>query len=194
VPSLIAYVIALCLLLTGGYGALSWLAAPEPANVVVKKATFKRQAQAMRTETPKVGAIGGNLDAKIAELTLHPAEGDRLIPTTNRSVLAELERGVAEDNQPAQFNTGSALSSMQSTNRDVLAREVGRGREKANRSFSHSKKTARLESPSRQSHRSDHRKLVVMTLRTIEFADGRRATKLIPYRGEHRVMAFGPNE
>ena len=33
-PALFGYLCALCLLLGGGYGALSWLAAPEPAHVV----------------------------------------------------------------------------------------------------------------------------------------------------------------
>ena len=35
-PALFAYLIALGLLLGGGYGALSWLAAPEPVKVVAK--------------------------------------------------------------------------------------------------------------------------------------------------------------
>src|ERR1700737_1281174 len=35
-PALLAYLIAVCLLLGGGYGALSWLAAPEPVKVASK--------------------------------------------------------------------------------------------------------------------------------------------------------------
>src|SRR6267154_1487329 len=35
-PALFAYLLAVGLLLGGGYGALSWLAAPEPVKVVVK--------------------------------------------------------------------------------------------------------------------------------------------------------------
>jgi hypothetical protein len=35
-PALFAYLIAVGLLLGGGYGALSWLAAPEPVKVVAK--------------------------------------------------------------------------------------------------------------------------------------------------------------
>jgi hypothetical protein len=35
-PSLFAYLIALGLLLGGGYGALTWLAAPEPVKIVAK--------------------------------------------------------------------------------------------------------------------------------------------------------------
>ena len=33
-----------------------------------------------------------------------------------------------------------------------------------------------------------------MTLRTIEFPDGRRVTQLFPYRGGERAMAFEPDE
>ena len=35
-PALFAYLIAVTLLLGGGYGALSWLATPEPVKVVAK--------------------------------------------------------------------------------------------------------------------------------------------------------------
>jgi hypothetical protein len=33
-----------------------------------------------------------------------------------------------------------------------------------------------------------------MTLRTIEFADGRRVTRLVPYRGPERALAYEPDE
>jgi hypothetical protein len=33
-----------------------------------------------------------------------------------------------------------------------------------------------------------------MTLRTIEFADGRRITQLIPYRGRERALAFDDDD
>jgi hypothetical protein len=33
-----------------------------------------------------------------------------------------------------------------------------------------------------------------MTLRTIEFPDGRRVTQLIPYRSGGRVLAFQPDD
>jgi hypothetical protein len=35
-PALFAYLVAIGLLLGGGYGALTWLAAPEPLRVVTK--------------------------------------------------------------------------------------------------------------------------------------------------------------
>src|SRR5580704_16140943 len=40
-PALFVYLIAVGLLLGGGYGALSWLAAPEPVKVVAAKAKPK---------------------------------------------------------------------------------------------------------------------------------------------------------
>ena len=45
----------------------------------------------------------------------------------------------------------------------------------------------------RTSHHSE-RKLVLMTMRTIQFPDGRKVTQLIPYRGRERVLAFSANE
>jgi hypothetical protein len=45
------------------------------------------------------------------------------------------------------------------------------------------------------SHRhSDGRALALMTMRTIEFADGRRVTQLLPYRSREHVLAFDPDE
>jgi hypothetical protein len=41
---------------------------------------------------------------------------------------------------------------------------------------------------------AEKRALVAMTLRTIEFADGSRVTRLIPYRSPERALAFEPDE
>jgi hypothetical protein len=47
---------------------------------------------------------------------------------------------------------------------------------------------------SRQASRPpEKRALALMTLRTIEFPDGRRVTQLIPYRDDRRAMAFDPD-
>jgi len=43
-------------------------------------------------------------------------------------------------------------------------------------------------------HHPEKSKLELMTLRTIEFSDGRRMTQLIPYRGRERALAFGADE
>ena len=46
-PALLAYLVALGLLLGGGFGALTWLAAPEPLRVVTKarpKPVFRQPA------------------------------------------------------------------------------------------------------------------------------------------------------
>jgi hypothetical protein len=44
------------------------------------------------------------------------------------------------------------------------------------------------------SSRSEKSGLALMTLRTIEFPDGRRVTQLLPYRNSERALAFQPNE
>jgi hypothetical protein len=41
---------------------------------------------------------------------------------------------------------------------------------------------------------AERRALALMTLRTIEFADGHRVSRLIPYRSPERALAFEPNE
>jgi hypothetical protein len=55
-----------------------------------------------------------------------------------------------------------------------------------------------LAKPKRPSQRQasrppERRALALMTLRTIEFPDGRRATMLIPYRDNRRAMAVDPD-
>jgi hypothetical protein len=40
------------------------------------------------------------------------------------------------------------------------------------------------------SNRSEKRALVMMTLRTIQYPDGRRETRLIPYGGRERALAY----
>jgi hypothetical protein len=45
-PALFAYLLAVCIFLGGGYGALNWLATPEPAKVTVSaKPTPPRSAK-----------------------------------------------------------------------------------------------------------------------------------------------------
>src|SRR6202022_3906610 len=48
--------------------------------------------------------------------------------------------------------------------------------------------------PRQASNRSEKSALALMTLRTIEFPDGRRVTQLIPYRYRERALAFQPDE
>lgn len=59
-PALFAYLIAVALLLGGGYGALSWLAAPEPVKVVAKATPKPPPAPPHYDEASSVAGSGAN--------------------------------------------------------------------------------------------------------------------------------------
>jgi hypothetical protein len=43
-------------------------------------------------------------------------------------------------------------------------------------------------------NRAEKPRLALMTLRTIEFPDGRRVIQLLPYRDSKRALAFDPDD
>jgi hypothetical protein len=205
-PALFAYLIAVGLLLGGGYGALSWLAAPEPVKVVAKakpKPPPRYEASSeVTSETTSLTvsdsehAASGSNDHPLsageegAQAAISGSADDQQI----RSAHAELASREAKQHieaAPAEARQGvrqpasavSPPSSAQITAPTVpatAAKPVRRPH--VRQASSHSEKS------------SERRALALMTLRTIEFPDGRRVTRLIPYRDRERALAFGPDE
>jgi hypothetical protein len=102
--------------------------------------------------------------------------------------LAEVDLGfrskAAEPVPPQQTQNASV---------EVSANKAKRTGQKA----SFAEGTALKKSDRARSQRTNHRserKLALMTLRAIQFPDGRQVTQLIPYRGRERVLAFSLNE
>lgn len=216
-PALFAYLIAVGLLLGGGYGALSWLAAPEPVKVAVKvkprpprhdqaglEVNSQREAVA---SAPHAGSSSpGNSDQSASAGLTGQTAADPNGQSSSRqsgSGMATMEAEVSEPARDQQSRSADAevslpdarqkveqpapaaspvLSSNQPTTATAAVATKAVKRSHLRQAGSHPKRPA------------ETRALVAMTLRTIEFADGRRVTRLIPYRSPERAMVFEPDE
>jgi hypothetical protein len=102
-PALFAYLIAVGLLLGGGYGALSWLAAPEPVKVA---------SRAKPKPPPRYAA---NSEANSPEANL-PAinDSDKAAPGSNSKAAA-----ASSDQPPSSASQASAAASGQGAQAQV---------------------------------------------------------------------------
>jgi hypothetical protein len=218
-PALFAYLIAVGLLLGGGYGALSWLGAPEPAKVVAAKAKpkptphYEANPEAASSEAsssaesvsepsssardsaasgaseqppslrPQVNLAAGEQGAK-AEVS-GPAQDQQ-----SRSAIAEVspaepsqhaEAAPAEDAAQEATHPAQAVPSVSPNKQQITASTAAV-------SVAKPMKRPHL----RQAH-SEKPALALMTLRTIEFSDGRRITQLIPYHNGEPALEFPPD-
>jgi hypothetical protein len=245
-PALFAYLVALTLLLGGGYGALTWLAAPEPVKVVAKvKPKTVRHYETIppiigRSDTPTASSAtnapesdesnqSASEDTRsrdAAVVTKDPGPSPRPMTDQPRDARAQVSEQASEQpnkqpdkqaNKPATEDRPVAKPVQDSKSRAARAeapaverkREVSVGAEPSRPSrqqtsrrpqtvaaadAAEDRKTVDRPRPgqaSRRSERSAHaeaRGLVRMTLRTIEFPDGSRATRLIPYRAAARDL------
>src|SRR3977135_2159869 len=196
-PVLFAYLIALGLLLGGGYGALSWLAAPEPLKVVAKAKPkphprYEASVEVASSETNSLDASdsdyarsGSNDQSSSAQASpsadaqgapgISGLANDRQIRAANAEVTSkqEAKRSASAVSPPSNPQTAAAAP--------TAAAKPAR-RSHARQASSHSEKP------------SERRRLALMTLRTIEFPDGRRVTRLIPYRQADRALAFDADD
>lgn len=218
-PALFVYLIAVGLLLGGGYGALSWLGAPEPAKVVAAKAKpkptphYEANPEAASSEAsssaesvsepsssardsaasgaseqppslrPQVNLAAGEQGAK-AEVS-GPAQDQQ-----SRSAIAEVspaepsqhaEAAPAEDAAQEATHPAQAVPSVSPNKQQITASTAAV-------SVAKPMKRPHL----RQAH-SEKPALALMTLRTIEFSDGRRITQLIPYHNGEPALEFPPD-
>jgi hypothetical protein len=227
-PALFAYLIALGLVLGGGYGALSWLAAPEPVKVVAKA---KPKPPAAHTASiPEPNSSERSQPQAVEAARAEPASSDKPQSSEPDARVAAREQGAysdqsqsdqserAADRQAAVRTEASAAEAARSSPAEATSqatrlapqRESGpQVRESKQEHKQQNKQPAEAAPPpatsvaaaarpkrphSRQASRpSEKRALALMTLRTIEFPDGRRVTQLIPYRDDRRAMAFDPD-
>jgi hypothetical protein len=208
-PALFAYLIAVGLLLGGGYGALSWLAAPEPVKVVAKvkpKPPSPHEASPEASSSELGSASTGDRDHVASDSNAQP-------PQSPANVAASEQGAQAEGSTPAQDQQN------RSSNADASPAETGQHAKAApaEDAMQEAKLPAQTVPPvspnkqqttastaadsvaklvKRQHLRQAHSQkpaLALMTLRTIEFPDGRRVTQLIPYRNGERAMDFQPD-
>jgi hypothetical protein len=206
-PALFAYLIVVGLLLGGGYGALSWLAAPEPVKVVAKAKSkphpryeASTEAASLETSALTVGDGGragfGSNDHALAAQSGPGREGEQGGEATISDPAADLQFRSAH----AEVASGEATRHIEAA--AAVARQEVRQPAPALSPPSNARtavtkpiKRSHIRQASGHSEKSAERQaLTLMTLRTIEFPDGRRVTRLIPYRGGERVLAFGPDD
>jgi hypothetical protein len=230
-PALFAYLVAVGLLLGGGYGALTWLGTPEPVKVAAKvkpKPTPHYEAIPSTTtpSDPSVASssetnapIGGasNDTAAVAidekpspEPTSQPSQqaseekpakvSEPVQDQQNRSASAEIPSAESKTEskpeskteakteakpEPRRVGEGFQSPSTPRTNRPQIAASASAaGIKMTNRPRLGQAAGSRFE----RAATPDRRRLAVMTLRTIEFPDGRRVSQLIPYRDAGRGL------
>lgn len=201
-PALFAYLITVGLLLGGGYGVLSWLAAPEPAKVVVKARPkpaprYEANSAATSFETSSLAINDGD----------HVGSGSIDPPSSSQSetsvAASEQDAGTQSSgpSQAQQSRAADAEVSPAKTRQEVTQPALAVSPVSANnaqRAASTAPVTAarpvKRPHPRQAGSRSERSALVLMTLRTIEFPDGRRVTQLIPYGDRERALAFWPDE
>jgi hypothetical protein len=248
-PALFVYLVAVMLLLSGGYGALNWLAAPEPIKVAVK---VKPKAVPHYEVIPPIADSSGA--STTASSATNPPAVDESKDTASRDTTSEqtasatsvseplpgpannqpeidsragmnkqASEQIGRDNRPAALpepardskiraaraeapaagprqiaseTKGEASKDVQPPSPSRPERQQTSGRPQTVASVDSAAATKpvnrpRLNQTSRRSERpvpAERRPLALMTLRTIEFPDGRRETRLIPYRDAERNL------
>jgi hypothetical protein len=223
-PALFAYLIAVGVLLGGGYGAVSWLAAPEPVKVVAKAKQKPPSTHTAAVSTPAPAQVSPPaVDTAVKQAsndkprssepepriaTREPAaSNDGAKPAPNQHTAAQAEttpaearqsppqpESVVEARQPdqkEQYKQETKQESKQEARQDNRrpVDEAAPAINTASNTTSAPVAKPKRPSPRQASRLPERRALALMTLRTIEFPDGRRATMLIPYRDSPRAMA-----
>jgi hypothetical protein len=183
-PALLAYLLAVALLVGGGCEALSWLAAPQHAKVATRGAILRSlpplpKNTEIAEETPR-----SQTEAGIAKTTRAPPEAqqDQQIPSNTKRNAAPTD----------SYRGNEAKETLQSSPRTEPTPA-----EEPQTASSVAPATTPVERPSARRttrHVAAKHKYVMMTLRTIEFSDGRRMQRLIPFRGTGRYLAYLPEQ
>ena len=199
-PALFAYLVALGLLLGGGYGALSWLTAPEPVKVAKVKPT-SHYRESPEAKPPEVSPLAiGDHDEVAATSNAQPSS-----PVSEAGLAAREQGARTEVLGPAPGNveflpdiaeqhTGASLVEVKQSNKHP-AQPASQGLSSNAQSVESpaptpAAKTVTTPRSRRANTRSGGGALELMTLHTIEYPDGHRVTRLIPYRGGARALAL----
>lgn len=221
-PALFAYLIAVGLLLGGGYGALSWLAAPEPVKVAAAKA--KPKPTSHYEANPEAASSEASSSARSVSAPSSSAldDSDRAASGANEqppSLRPQVNLAAGEQGAKAEVSGPARDQQSRSAIAEVSPAEPSQHAEAApaedaTQETTHSAQAVPSVSPNkqqitastaavlvakpmkrphlRQAH-SEKPALALMTLRTIEFPDGRRITQLLPYRNGEPALEFPPD-
>jgi hypothetical protein len=214
-PLLFAYLIAVGILLGGGYGALSWLAAPEPVKVAAKARSkppphhdYRRDAYGGSAEPTAVAASdSAAIPPAVSNSDRAPSTAHVDAPSPRTDVAVSEQGAQEEASRPVLDQQGrSAAEAPDAEKRPAPTTEGQQPQQAAEQPAqasspspaSHGNRQTAAKIPKRQHPRQANGRsepaLALMTLRTIEFSDGRRVSQLIPYRGPERAPAPWPDE
>lgn len=210
-PALFAYMIAVGLLLGGGYGALSWLAAPEPVKVLAKAkprphSEASRDTASAAPDSPQItnisnaAALASESDKPASASNNQPLEvaATRATQLEASSPPADLYLPATHDVGPVQHKSPSQLVEHRPASAGAVPPAASETPAVASSSSSSAsgakmvKRSSRLQlrEASRGPERpAEKRRLMLMTLRTIQYPDGRRVSQLLPYRGSRQALA-----
>jgi hypothetical protein len=213
-PALFAYMIAVGFLLGGGYGALNWLAAPEPVKVAARVKAKPPQRSEAAAETP-LAATSPNPTDKNEKAA---PDSDKTVTTSNDQPLPVTRPVAASPSSPAEDSSAATQQEIRSAHAEASVEQQSPAQPvaslpgavetpplpRATAKLAASAPSAPLiktakRSHARQASRQPERplakgRLALMTLRTIQYPDGRRVSQLLPYRGGGRALAFAPDE
>jgi hypothetical protein len=193
---------------------MNWLAAPEPVSAAAKARPKAKSPspQVPAEETSEASLPATTLDTTAAVEPSSSAEAGNTASSSTERPALPAETGVATADpgtRPESVSPSPEQEKVRMAHAEVSSDEARPMEETAARvpnavsasatatASSTSDNNARpAKRPHRRqaSNRPEKRKLVLMTLRTIQYADGRQATQLVPYRGRERVLAFGTDE
>ena len=203
-PVRFAYLIAVGLLLGGGYGALNWLAAPEPIKAAAKAKPkppprYAASPEASPSEPNSLSVNDGDHAASDSDIhspspraRMEASEqGTRAMPLTP----PQDEQSRSADNvfSPPEPKRRAGVSPVNDATQGAAhpaqaVSSTSPNKQPASASTAAAAPPKPVKRMLRQASRhSEKPALALMTLRTIEFPDGRRATQLIPYRGERAL-------
>lgn len=212
-PALFAYMIAVGLLLGGGYGALNWLAAPEPVKVASRVKAKPPQRFEAAPETTSA-ATSPNPTDKNDNAAL---ESDKTVTASNDQLLPVAPPVAANSSPPAEASSPATQQQIRSAHAEATVEQQPPAQPAAplpsaavtplraaapklaasapSAAPTRTAKRAQGRQASRQPDRPvAKRRLALMTLRTIQYPDGRRVSQLLPYRSGGRALAFAPDE
>ena len=208
-PAFFAYLIALSLLIGGGYGALNWLAAPEPVKTTGKArqkarlAAHEAAAAAAESRTPEVSGQAAPDSPPTPSETNSQPETQPQAPSPTAASTKEADTyahaAPAARTKPAVEGKPGVASSTTAGPANSDSEQNGQATAAATPTVKSARRVhlrqahVHAERSAERHERSPERRGVMMILRTIEYPDGRRVSRLIPYGESERAWAYEPD-
>lgn len=182
-PILISYLVMIGIFVGGGVGTLYWLTAPEPTRVAVHH--HPRPAVTSSSPAPE-GREPSRLPTQSSE---KPAEVTNAEVTHAADASRKVDEGVTTPDKPSTTPATTPDVATPGGSLDAPPQQaLPQGQAVAAAQATPPARSAKA----RVASRPRHRHLEAMTLRTVEFPDGRRKSFLISARG--RVLAYGRSD